>query len=178
VEILIFRSTWRCHNFIHFKCNALFAPQRLAASAEEVAFNDPPGGAAEQMILNQHLARLLRHSKLSAFQRFVQGVRALLPLLDPIFDSVLDSIPASSIRAVRLPALCAGGACAVPCTLRLLLHASIPALAHQGILLHRTVHRYDRTNNDIFLMAQRRNGNAGTDFHSVLQTKIGVSICR
>lgn len=40
-----------------------------------MAFNDPPGGAAEQMILNQHLARLLRHSKLSAFQRFVQGVR-------------------------------------------------------------------------------------------------------
>lgn len=148
-------------------------PQRLAASAEEVAFNDPPGGAAEQMILNQHLARLLRHSKLSAFQRFVQGVRALLPLLDPIFDSVLDSIPASSIRAVRLPA---GGACAVPCTLRLLLLTSILALAQQGIMLHRT--GYDRTNNNTFLMAQWRDGNAGTDSHSVLQTKIGVSICR
>jgi hypothetical protein len=51
--------------------------QRLAASAEEVAFNDPPGGAAERMILNDHLWRLLRHSKLSAFQRFIQGVRCL-----------------------------------------------------------------------------------------------------
>ena len=51
--------------------------QRLAASAEEVAFNDPPGGAAERMILNDHLWRLLRHSKLSAFQRFIQGVRFL-----------------------------------------------------------------------------------------------------
>jgi hypothetical protein len=50
--------------------------QRLAASAEEVAFNDPPGGAAECMILNEHLWRLLRHSKLSAFQRFIQGVRS------------------------------------------------------------------------------------------------------
>lgn len=48
--------------------------QRLVAHAEEVAYNDPPSGAAEQLILNQHLYRLLRHNKLSAFQRFVQQV--------------------------------------------------------------------------------------------------------
>lgn len=50
------------------------AHQRLSAHAEEVAFNDPPAGMAEQMILNQHLYRLLRHSRLSAFQHLVQGV--------------------------------------------------------------------------------------------------------
>lgn len=50
------------------------AHQRLAAHAEEVAFNDPPAGMAEQMILNQHLHRLLSHSRLSALQHFVQGV--------------------------------------------------------------------------------------------------------
>ncbi len=44
------------------------------ANAEEVAFNDPPAGAAEQMILNQHLYRLLRHARLSAFQQFAQSV--------------------------------------------------------------------------------------------------------
>ncbi len=49
--------------------------QRLVAHSEEVAFNDPPGGASEQMILNQHLHRLTRHARLSAFQRFVQQVR-------------------------------------------------------------------------------------------------------
>ncbi|KDD75785.1 hypothetical protein H632_c500p0, partial [Helicosporidium sp. ATCC 50920] len=43
-------------------------------SAEEVAFNDPPAGAAERMILNQHLWRLVRHARLSAFQVFVQQV--------------------------------------------------------------------------------------------------------
>lgn len=48
------------------------AHQRLVAHAEEVAFNDPPAGMSEQMILNQHLYRLLRHSRLSAFMQFVQ----------------------------------------------------------------------------------------------------------
>ncbi len=43
--------------------------------SEEVAFNDPPAGAAEQLILNQHLRRLLRYSGLSALQRGVQQVR-------------------------------------------------------------------------------------------------------
>ena len=33
------------------------AHQRLVQNAEEVAFNDPPAGMAEQMILNQHLPR-------------------------------------------------------------------------------------------------------------------------
>jgi hypothetical protein len=48
----------------------------LVAHAEEVAFNDPPGGAAEQLILNQHLQRLITFSRLSSFQRFLQQVRA------------------------------------------------------------------------------------------------------
>ena len=56
------------------------------AHAEEVAYNDPPSGAAEQLILNQHLYRLLRHNKLSAFQRFVQQVCAV-PLLPVCFCS-------------------------------------------------------------------------------------------
>ncbi len=69
--------------------------QRLVAHAEEVAYNDPPSGAAEQLILNQHLYRLLRHNKLSAFQRFVQQVCAV-PLLGVCFCS----------RAVLAMALC------------------------------------------------------------------------
>ncbi|CAD7694908.1 unnamed protein product [Ostreobium quekettii] len=48
------------------------AHQRLVANAEEVAYNDPPGGATEQLVLNQHLHRLLRYTELSAFQRFLQ----------------------------------------------------------------------------------------------------------
>eukprot|EP00775_Hariotina_reticulata_P002919 gene2919-3206_t len=50
------------------------AHQRLVAHAEEVAFNDPPGGAAEQLILNQHLQRLITFSRLSSFQRFLQQI--------------------------------------------------------------------------------------------------------
>ncbi|KAF8072505.1 abcD2 [Scenedesmus sp. PABB004] len=50
------------------------AHQRLVAHAEEVAFNDPPGGAAEQLVLNQHLARLITFSRLSSFQRFLQQI--------------------------------------------------------------------------------------------------------
>ncbi|KAF6263148.1 ABC transporter transmembrane region 2-domain-containing protein [Scenedesmus sp. NREL 46B-D3] len=50
------------------------AHQRLVAHSEEVAFNDPPGGAAEQLILNQHLARLTTFSRLSSFQRFLQQI--------------------------------------------------------------------------------------------------------
>ncbi|KAK2080652.1 hypothetical protein QBZ16_000506 [Prototheca wickerhamii] len=50
------------------------AHQRLVQNAEEVAFNDPPAGMAEQMILNQHLYRMLRHARLSAFQQAVQQV--------------------------------------------------------------------------------------------------------
>eukprot|EP00850_Spirogloea_muscicola_P018656 SM000173S03025 [mRNA] locus=s173:214507:219530:+ [translate_table: standard] len=50
------------------------AHQRLVAHAEEVAFNDPPGGDTERLILNDHLYRLLRHARLSAFQRLVQQV--------------------------------------------------------------------------------------------------------
>eukprot|EP00271_Cylindrocystis_brebissonii_P004309 TRINITY_DN15947_c0_g1_i1.p1 TRINITY_DN15947_c0_g1~~TRINITY_DN15947_c0_g1_i1.p1 ORF type:complete len:753 (+),score=122.92 TRINITY_DN15947_c0_g1_i1:336-2594(+) len=50
------------------------AQQRLVAHAEEVAFNDPPAGETEKMILNDHLYRLLRHARLSAFQRFIQQV--------------------------------------------------------------------------------------------------------
>lgn len=43
--------------------------------AEEIAFNDPPAGAAEKMVLNQHLQRLTRFSHLSSLQRFFQQVR-------------------------------------------------------------------------------------------------------
>lgn len=50
------------------------AHQRLVVHAEEVAFNDPPGGLTERYILNQHLGRLLRHSRLSALQQFAQQV--------------------------------------------------------------------------------------------------------
>mmetsp|Transcript_5153 Transcript_5153/g.11220 ORF Transcript_5153/g.11220 Transcript_5153/m.11220 type:complete len:766 (-) Transcript_5153:214-2511(-) len=50
------------------------AHQRLVAHSEEVAFNDPPAGAAEQLILNQHLQRLVRYSGLSALQRFIQQI--------------------------------------------------------------------------------------------------------
>jgi hypothetical protein len=60
----------------HISCRA--AHQRLVAHSEEVAFNDPPGGAAEQLILNQHLARLITFSRLSSFQRFLQQVRHVL----------------------------------------------------------------------------------------------------
>ena len=55
---------------------ALCAAQRLVTYSEEVAFNDPPAGGTERLILNQHLRRLLTHSRLSAFQRFIQGVRS------------------------------------------------------------------------------------------------------
>mmetsp|Transcript_28926 Transcript_28926/g.85644 ORF Transcript_28926/g.85644 Transcript_28926/m.85644 type:complete len:765 (-) Transcript_28926:338-2632(-) len=50
------------------------AHQRLVTYSEEVAYNDPPGGAAEQLILNQHLRRLVKYSGLSALQRFVQQI--------------------------------------------------------------------------------------------------------
>ncbi|KAJ7562838.1 hypothetical protein O6H91_03G086200 [Diphasiastrum complanatum] len=48
------------------------AHQRIVTHAEEIAFNDPPGGDTEHMILNDHLYRLMRHSQLSAFQKFLQ----------------------------------------------------------------------------------------------------------
>mmetsp|Transcript_4383 Transcript_4383/g.11917 ORF Transcript_4383/g.11917 Transcript_4383/m.11917 type:complete len:794 (+) Transcript_4383:128-2509(+) len=47
---------------------------RLVSHAEEIAFNDPPGGPAEQLILNQHLKRMLKYSRMSAFQRFIQQI--------------------------------------------------------------------------------------------------------
>ncbi|GAX78160.1 hypothetical protein CEUSTIGMA_g5602.t1 [Chlamydomonas eustigma] len=73
------------------------AHQRLVTYSEEVAYNDPPGGAAELMILNQHLRRLVKYSDLSAVQRFFQqivdgylvkyfaSVTALLVYAAPIF---------------------------------------------------------------------------------------------
>ena len=53
-----------------------FVMQRLVTNAEEVAFNDDslPSGKSEEMVLNWHLSRLVKHSSLSAFQRFVQQV--------------------------------------------------------------------------------------------------------
>ena len=50
------------------------AHQRLAAAAEEVAFNDPPAGAAERLVLDQHLRRLVRFGALSSLQRFLQQI--------------------------------------------------------------------------------------------------------
>lgn len=94
--------------------------QRLVAHAEEVAYNDPPSGASEQLILNQHLYRLLRHNKLSAFQRFVQqvfdgyfvkyfaSVVALLVYAAPIYlkqpdqRASRDDITQDYIRSMRL----------------------------------------------------------------------------
>jgi ABC-type uncharacterized transport system fused permease/ATPase subunit len=49
------------------------AHSRIAVSAEEIAFNDPPAGRAEMQALNQRLERMIRHSRLTAFQRFVQS---------------------------------------------------------------------------------------------------------
>ena len=57
-------------------CLRLNAAQRLVNNAEEVAFNDPPGGTAEKLVLNRHLAAMLRHARLSALQRFFQQVLA------------------------------------------------------------------------------------------------------
>ena len=48
--------------------------QRVVGNAEEIAFNDPPSGKAEQLVLNYHLERLVKHTHLSALQRFVQQV--------------------------------------------------------------------------------------------------------
>ena len=94
--------------------------QRLVTHAEEVAYNDPPSGASEQLILNQHLYRLLRHNKLSAFQRFVQqvfdgyfvkyfaSVVALLVYAAPIYlkqpdqRASRDDITQDYIRSMRL----------------------------------------------------------------------------
>jgi hypothetical protein len=57
--------------------------------AEEIAFNDPPGGPAEQLILNQHLRRMLRYSRMSAFQRFIQQVGSGLVGLSAVFHVLL-----------------------------------------------------------------------------------------
>ncbi|GBF95731.1 hypothetical protein Rsub_08713 [Raphidocelis subcapitata] len=50
------------------------AHQRLVAAAEEVAFNEPKSGASEQLILDQHLRRLVRFTRLSSLQRFLQQI--------------------------------------------------------------------------------------------------------
>jgi len=48
------------------------AHQRLVSNAEEVAFNDPPAGGAERLVLNGHLRRLVRYCGLASAQRFLQ----------------------------------------------------------------------------------------------------------
>jgi ABC-type uncharacterized transport system fused permease/ATPase subunit len=48
------------------------AHQRLVNNAEEVAFNDPPAGGAERLVLNGHLRRLVRYCGLASAQRFLQ----------------------------------------------------------------------------------------------------------
>lgn len=45
---------------------------RIAATAEEVAFHDPPAGRAEMRALDSRLDDMIRHSRLTAVQRFVQ----------------------------------------------------------------------------------------------------------
>jgi hypothetical protein len=48
--------------------------QRLVGNAEEIAYNDPPSGQAERMVLDHLLERMVKHGRLSALQRFVQQV--------------------------------------------------------------------------------------------------------
>ena len=93
----------------------------MVASAEEIAFNDPPSGAAERMVLDGHLARLVTHARLSAFQRFVQQVAdgyfvkyaasvvALLVYAAPLYATAgrgerrsQDDVTQDYIRAMRL----------------------------------------------------------------------------
>lgn len=50
------------------------AHQRIVSHAEEIAFNDPPGGDTEHMILNDYLYKLMQHTQISAFQKFLQQV--------------------------------------------------------------------------------------------------------
>lgn len=96
------------------------AHARLAAAAEDVAFNDPPSGAAERLILDAHVDRLLTHGRLSSFQRFVQGVAdgyvvkyaasvvallvyaAPLYFADPAARGSRDDITQNYIRSMRL----------------------------------------------------------------------------
>jgi ABC-type uncharacterized transport system fused permease/ATPase subunit len=80
------------------------AHQRLATHAEEVAFNDPPAGMAEQMILNQHLHRMLRHSRLSALQNFVQGT------LDGYLVKYGATVVALAVYAANVRPVAGGGA--------------------------------------------------------------------
>lgn len=48
------------------------AHHRIAACAEEVAFNDPPAGRTEMMSLNHRLDRMICHSRYTVVQRFLQ----------------------------------------------------------------------------------------------------------
>eukprot|EP00210_Caulerpa_lentillifera_P004400 g4198.t1 len=50
------------------------AHQRLSTRSEEVAYNDPPGGLSEELILNEHLQKSLRYVSLSSFQRCIQQI--------------------------------------------------------------------------------------------------------
>lgn len=49
------------------------AHSRVASSAEEIAFNDPPAGRAEMQALNNRLNRMVSHSRCTAFLRFIQS---------------------------------------------------------------------------------------------------------
>ncbi|MCO5569726.1 hypothetical protein L7F22_023441, partial [Adiantum nelumboides] len=89
----------------------------IVSHGEEIAYNDPPGGETERIILNNHLCKLMRHVRLSAFQRFLQQVAdgylvkytasivglcvfALPFYLDKKKDSLLST--GEYIRAIRL----------------------------------------------------------------------------
>lgn len=82
------------------------AHQRLSTHAEEVAFNDPPAGMAEKMILNQHLYRLLTHSRLSAFQQMIQGI------LDGYLVKYGATVVALAVYAANVPSTTGGQATA------------------------------------------------------------------
>lgn len=72
------------------------AHQRLSSRAEEVAYNDPPGGLSEELILNEHLQRLLRYISLSSFQRCIQQI------FDGFFVKYMASVACLIIYALPL----------------------------------------------------------------------------
>jgi ABC-type uncharacterized transport system fused permease/ATPase subunit len=79
------------------------AHQRLVAAAEEVAFNDPPAGAAERLVLDRHLRRLVQYARLSSFQRFLQQIA------DGYFVKYLASCVALAVYAAPLYAAGSAG---------------------------------------------------------------------
>ncbi len=121
------------------------AVQRLVTNAEEVAFNDDslPSGKSEEMVLNWHLSRMVKHSSLSAFQRFVQQVfdgfavkymasavalllyAAPLYFKDPSLRGTQADITQDYIRAMRLLQNTSRQVCLLPATFLQGLYAQV-----------------------------------------------------